>query len=234
MGGGAVCLLSGGLDSTVAFHVARGVREAITFDYGQRAARREIEAAGAIARRASVPHRVIPLPWLSDVTHTALVDRAAPLPRPAPSDLDSPSAAAETARKVWVPNRNGVFVNVAAAIAESIGVDRIVVGFNREEGATFPDNSEAFVAAANAALAFSTVGPPPVRLESPTGALDKVAIVRLGRETNAPLELVWSCYQGGDEPCWTCESCRRLRRALDGAGAFTDWEAGRSRAFARR
>src|SRR6185295_12937838 len=122
----AVVLLSGGLDSTVALKAARdagGGALALTFDYGQRAARREIEASRAIAGRLGVEHRTIEAPWLAEITRTALVDPSADVPLPSPADLDSPRAR-ETARKVWVPNRNGVFVNVAAAFAESRGADR--------------------------------------------------------------------------------------------------------------
>jgi 7-cyano-7-deazaguanine synthase len=215
----AVVLLSGGLDSTVAFKAAldrSGVLLAITFDYGQRAARREVAAAAAIAARFGVEHRAIALPWLGEETSTALVDRKKEVPRPAANDLDS-ERARETAAAVWVPNRNGVMINIAAAFAEARGADRVVVGFNREEGATFPDNTEDYARAATAALAFSTLSK--VRVEAPAAALSKAEIVRLGQSIGAPLDLVWSCYFGDEAPCGCCESCLRLRRALDEAGA---------------
>jgi 7-cyano-7-deazaguanine synthase len=209
----AVALLSGGLDSTVACTLAigtgGGVALALTFDYGQRAARREVEAARAIAAYLGVPHRTIALPFLGEITRTALV--AGAIPHPSAADLDSPRAR-ETAKAVWVPNRNGVLVNIAAAFAESLGAERVVVGFNREEAATFPDNSEGFAAAATAALAFSTLSK--VRLDAPTGAMTKREIVRAGRAAGAPLDLIWSCYEGGERPCGACESCLRQARAL--------------------
>src|SRR5438093_7565425 len=104
-GQAAVVLLSGGLDSTVAFKLAvdrTGVALALTFDYGQRAARREIEAARAIAGRFGVAHRAVEIPFLGEITKTALVARDAEVPRPSPEDLDS-ARAQETALAVWVP-----------------------------------------------------------------------------------------------------------------------------------
>jgi 7-cyano-7-deazaguanine synthase len=202
-----VAILSGGLDSTVSLAAAARRMElvlALTFDYGQRAARREREASALIARRYRIPHRVIALPWLAGLTSTALVDRSAKLPE---HEMSARSAAA-----VWVPNRNGVFIEIAAAHAESLGAGRLVTGFNREEAATFPDNSRAYVGAVSRALAYSTANG--VRVVSHTQDLDKRGIVRLGRRLGAPLDLVWPCYRGGRTWCRRCESCLRSLRAF--------------------
>ncbi len=201
----AVALLSGGLDSTVAFaRVAQECIVAVTFDYKQRAARREIAAARAIAGRYRVPHRV----ECVNLPASALTSRGA-LPSP---DLESARATRASAKAVWVPNRNGVFINIAAAIAESLGADAVVVGFNREEAATFPDNTRAFMTAATRALAYSTANH--VRVVSPTASWDKRRIVREGRRMGAPLDRIWPCYEGGREWCRRCESCKRSLRAL--------------------
>lgn len=216
----SVVLLSAGLDSTVA--LAWAVKEttpvmALTFDYGQRAARREMGAAEAVARRFGVLHRCLSLGFLGELTDTALVDRESEVPEPAEHELDDIGGAArETALKVWVPNRNGLFVNIAACFAEALGAGLIITGFNREEAATFPDNSPKYVEAANLALSYSTLNG--VRVFSPTQRLDKPGIVRMGVELGAPFELIWSCYHGGTSMCGRCESCRRLARALRDTG----------------
>ena len=210
----SIVLLSAGLDSAVNLQRAHQETEialALTFDYGQHAAAREIAAARAMCERLNVRHQVVRLPWLRRVSKSALTRDERGTPAPSRAELDS-SAAEEHTRAVWVPNRNGLFVNIAACFAEALDCDVIVAGFNAEEAATFPDNSPDFVRAANRALRFSTLRRP--RLVSYTQELDKPAIVRLGREIGAPLDLVWSCYRGGEEHCWRCESCMRLRRAL--------------------
>lgn len=216
----AVALLSGGLDSTVAAAaVAResGLALALTFDYGQRAARREEQAAAQVAAALGVPQRVVRLDFLAELTATALVNRARDVPAPAAADLDDRTGAAERSmRSVWVPNRNGVFIAIAASFAEALGAGAVVVGFNREEAATFPDNSVEFLERAGEALRFSTLSK--VRVLSPTSKLEKSAIVRLGYALGAPMRHVWSCYEGAARPCGRCESCLRLARALDGSG----------------
>jgi 7-cyano-7-deazaguanine synthase len=207
-------LLSAGLDSAVNLQRASQkttIALALTFDYGQLAAVREVAGARAMCRRLHVRHRMIRLPWLRGISGAAVTRDERAIPRPRPGDLDT-AVAEQTAHAVWVPNRNGIFVNIAAAFAEALDCDLIVAGFNAEEGATFPDNSPQFVRAANRALRLSTLRRP--RLISYTQELSKAGIVRLGREIGAPLHLVWSCYRGGAEHCWRCESCLRLRRAL--------------------
>jgi len=210
-----VTLLSGGLDSVVATTVAvqqHTVALAITGDYGQRAAQAEIAAAHAVCDALGLEHRVVGLPWLGDITRTALVDTEQNLPKLAASELDAEDKTTASAAAVWVPNRNGVLINVAAAHAESLGCDVVVCGFNAEEGATFPDNTGEFAAAATTALSFSTLSQ--VRVWSPTQDLTKREIVALGRKLGAPLEHVWSCYGPGPKACGECESCLRLARAM--------------------
>ena len=211
-----IVLLSGGLDSTVAFKRSLDTMDVVlclTFDYGQRAAAKEASAAAEMAARYDTAHRFIELPWLRDITATALVSRAEELPRLKEEELDGAGGkSADSARKVWVPNRNGVFINIAASFCDALGAGIIVTGFNREEAATFPDNSPEFIESINSSLAYSTMIK--ARVVSPTASLDKEEIVRLGIEIDAPLELLWSCYEGGPEMCGTCESCMRLKRAL--------------------
>lgn len=211
----AVALVSGGLDSLVATWATAAEHEialALTADYGQRAAAREIRAAAKQAEALLVPHKVVKLPWLGELGGNALTDVTKPLPQIAATKLDDMGAATASAAGVWVPNRNGVLINVAGAFADALGCELIVVGFNAEEGATFPDNTPGFMDATDAALAFSTRVHACVH--SPTAGLTKAEIVTLGEALHAPLELAWSCYEGGEDHCGECESCRRLVRAL--------------------
>jgi len=210
----ATALLSGGLDSTVAvalwLEAGGSVALCLTFDYGQRAAAREIGAAAAFCRRRGLPHRALALPWLGELAGqrgSALVGEGSALPT---GTLQRPGDE-RSAQAVWVPARNAVFVAAAGAFAETVGAGAVVAGFNREEAATFPDNSAAFVAAATAFLALGAQ--PPVGVDSPTLAMDKTAIVAAARRLGIAEGDVWSCYRGGERPCGVCESCLRSRRA---------------------
>lgn len=216
----SIVLLSGGLDSLAAFcwaHQETDLMFGLTINYGQRAAPCEARSSAVICRHYDVKHVVTELPWYAMLKTSPLVDPASPLPEMAPGDLDNPEVTRHSAQAVWVPNRNGVFVNVAASFAESWLANLVVTGFNCEEAETFPDNSEAFVESANNFFGFSTQGR--VRLVSPMSKKTKKEIVLWALENKLDLSPIWSCYRGGDAMCGVCESCLRLRRALKEAGS---------------
>lgn len=208
----AIILLSGGLDSAVS--LAKAVKRikvklALTFDYDQKASSKEILAASLIARYYKVPHQVVKLPWLTDITKTSLVFKEKEIPE---FDFNK-SNSKKTAKEVWVPNRNGVFINIAASFAESLTYKYIVCGFNKEEGETFPDNSEEFLRAANKVLEYSTLNK--VRVLSFVIKLNKKEIVAEGLKLGVPFEYLWSCYEGREKMCGKCESCQRTIRAFE-------------------
>lgn len=211
----SVVLLSGGLDSTVNFLAARsqsGIVLALTFNYGQRAAAREIKVASELCRHFQVRHQVLNLPFFQEFGKSSLTDHQMTVPTGTSVSIDDMKVSQETAKSVWVPNRNGIFLNVAAGFAESLGADWIIPGFNREEAATFPDNSQEFLEAATESLAFSTSNK--VQVKCFTTSLSKTEIVGLGVSLKIDWNWIWPCYFSGDQWCGECESCQRSKRAL--------------------
>lgn len=214
-----LALLSSGMDCIVALTLAKKgiiVPLALTFDYGQKAAEKEIAMARKVCEHFGIEHRTIKLGWLKEITKTALVEENVEIPLPDNDDLDNYQASLEAAKAVWVPNRNGVMINIAAAFAEARGYDVIITGFNKEEAATFPDNSKAFVEIMDICLEYSTGNG--VKVSAPLLDMEKEKIAQVGIEINAPLHLSWSCYLAGEKPCGRCESCKRRQRAFDKAG----------------
>lgn len=211
----AVVLLSSGLDSTVNFFAANkvfGKVQAITFHYGQKAFAKEIEHSRALSRLLGVDHRIIELPWFGEFKGSALTDQLMQIPQSKSVAIDDLSQSQETAKAVWVPNRNGVFLNIAASFAEANGAQFVVPGFNSEEALTFPDNSIDFMTAMDKSLSYSTSTQ--VRVQCFTSDLNKTQIVQLGLRLEVPFEMVWPCYFGDSNPCGQCESCLRFQRAM--------------------
>jgi len=218
----AITLLSSGLDSVAALAIAAeniDIEIAITFDYGQRARTREIEYSQKVCECFEIEHRVVKLDWLSEITSTSLVNTNTDVPSLSFEDIDKTAPAeitAASAKAVWVPNRNGVMLNIAGSFAESRECDYLVVGFNGEEAGTFPDNSLAYVQAMDTAFSYSTQNK--VKVLAPLIELEKTEIVSKALEAKAPLEYSWSCYHGGEMPCRECESCVRRARAFKNLG----------------
>lgn len=213
----AITVLSGGLDSTVASSIFKEDYQihALTFDYGQKSAEMEIKSAKAVCDEINAEHTIIELPWLAALGGSALTSEET-VPEPDDSDLDDIGSSLKTAKSVWVPGRNVVFTAIANSFAEAEGASIIIVGWDLEEAATFPDNSKEFLDAFNNVLDVGSFDK--IKIEAPLIGLDKTGIVNLGNKINAPMELSYSCYKGFEYHCGVCESCMRRKRAFKNAG----------------
>ena len=204
----SIILLSGGLDSLVSLGLAKdeyNIQLALTFDYGQKSLNQELNASKEISKYYNIKHTIIELPFLNEITKTSLV-----------SDSDIPTdnlGTSESAKAVWVPNRNGLFLNIGASFADTYEYTHILFGANKEEGQTFPDNTQEFINGITESFKYSTMVQ--AKVIAPLINYDKNDIVRLALEHSIPLELARSCYSNGGKNCGHCESCKRLKSALE-------------------
>ncbi|ACX73577.1 exsB protein [Methanocaldococcus vulcanius M7] len=221
----AITVLSGGLDSTVATLIAkdRGYEmTAITFNYGQKAVKREINSAKKICEILGIKHIVVDLPFVKQFGKSSLITEKE-IPTLKMNELDSEKAF-DTMRAVWVPARNVIMFSIASGFAESLGAEKIFIGINKEEGITFPDNTIEFVEAFNRVLEYGTLNK--VKIEAPLYDKTKEEIVKLGAELEKKLgvevlKYSYSCYHDNGEDflhCGKCESCMRRKRAFLNAG----------------
>lgn len=192
----AVVLLSGGMDSAVCLALARCEFEciALSFDYGQRHARRELDAAAWQAR--GLRHYVLTLPLLAWGNASSLTDTCQPVP----------AARASVTPSTYVPARNTVFLACALACAEAEAAADIFIGANALDYAGYPDCRPEYIAAFEAMSEHATrMGR--VLVHAPLLRKTKVAIVALGRELGVDFARTYSCYAGGDAPCRQCDAC---------------------------
>jgi 7-cyano-7-deazaguanine synthase len=120
-----------------------------------------------------------------------------------------------------VPGRNTVFLSLAASLADATGAEAVVIGSNAQDYSGYPDCRPEFNAAFEKTARLGTRrGAEGKRLAllAPLQRLDKAGIVRLARRLKVPLELTWSCYQGGARPCGRCDSCKLRARGFAAAG----------------
>jgi 7-cyano-7-deazaguanine synthase len=211
----AICLLSGGLDSTVtlAYALHQGYEvTALTINYGQRH-KRELDAARAVTAHYQVPHILMEFPLTG--FRSALIDESIPVPDRKPEDIgyDIPDT--------YVPARNIVFLSLAAGLAESIEASAVFIGANSIDYSGYPDCRPEFFQSFESMLEVGTkrgVLGHPVRIEHPILKNTKAEIVKMGMKLEAPLHLTWSCYRGGEKACGHCDSCVLRLKGFKEAG----------------
>ncbi|MGL5873178.1 MAG: 7-cyano-7-deazaguanine synthase QueC [Xenococcaceae cyanobacterium] len=211
----AVVLLSGGLDSatTAAIAIADGYEAiALSFRYGQRH-EKELQAASKIAKALKIDQHYVIDVNLSQWGGSALTDNsiAVPLEGIIPNIIPS----------TYVPGRNTVFIAIALSLAEAKEAEAIYLGINAVDYSGYPDCRpeylEAYQKLANLSSKVGVEGKAP-KLVAPLVKDSKLDIVRRALSLEVPIAETWSCYQGKDEPCGLCDSCRIRDRALIEAG----------------
>ena len=139
-----------------------------------------------------------------------------------PSDKISPPSGESVFSDLpstYVPFRNGVFLSIAAALAEKERCDAIFIGVVQEDGSGYPDCGASFIGAFERALELGTSRDFHPRIKTPLVHLSKAQIVSLALEIGVPLELTWSCYEREDAACGLCDSCLLRLKGFAGAGA---------------
>ena len=210
----AICLMSGGLDSTVAAAWTKERYEVygLHVDYGQRAAHLEQKASERVGQNLQITEfKSTQLSWLKELGTSALTDESISIPRGQISTTDQIPI-------TLVPFRNGILLSLATAWAEVVGAEVVVIGAVEEDSSGYPDCREQFLIAFERAVDLGTRPKIDIRIVAPLVHKTKVDIVKLGVKLKVPFELSWSCYGPGPEPCNDCESCLLRRRGFDGAG----------------
>ena len=217
----AVCLLSGGLDSSTCLALARRdgfTCYALSFDYGQRH-RVELEAATRVAQSlGAAQHLIVPVD-LRVFGASALT-----------SDIEVPKGRApdEMSREIpvtYVPARNTIFLSLALAWAEVLGASDIFIGVNALDYSGYPDCRPEFIEAyermANLATKAGVEGLTKLKIHTPLIAMTKSEIIRRGLALGVDYSLTHSCYDPTPEglACGTCDSCLLRQKGFMEAGA---------------
>jgi 7-cyano-7-deazaguanine synthase len=216
----AVCLLSGGLDSSTCLALARRdgfTCYALSFDYGQRH-RHELEAAARIAEAMGAQQHIVAKIGLDAFGGSALT---ADIPVPKSRKIEEMSSGIPV---TYVPARNTIFLSFALAWAEVLESSDIYIGINALDYSGYPDCRPEFIEAyervANLATKAGVEGRTRLKIHTPLLHLTKREIVLLAREAGVPLGLTHSCYDPGPDgrPCGECDACLLRRKGFEEAG----------------
>lgn len=211
----AIVLLSGGLDSSTsaAQAIADGYELiALSLHYGQRHDR-ELISAKRVAEHLGIKEHFVVDVNLAQWGGSALTDQAV--------DVPTDGIQAGVIPITYVPGRNTVFLAIALSLAEAKGAEAIYLGINAVDYSGYPDCRPEYLEAVQHLATLSSKagleGYAP-KLVAPLVMDSKVDIVHRALQLGVPIHLTWSCYQGEDEPCGLCDSCRIRDRALIDAG----------------
>ena len=209
----AVCIMSGGMDSTLSAYImhSRGYEIiAVHFNYDQRTEAKELECFHNICEALQVKEKyVLDLDFFKQLGASALTDRSIEVPT---------DGVEEGVPVTYVPFRNGIFLSMAAAIAEKEGAELISIGVVQEDSSGYPDCRESYIHSMQNAINLGTKDETKIEIDMPLVHLMKSEIVAKAIELKVPLELTWSCYQSEDAACGVCDSCRLRLNGFERAG----------------
>lgn len=217
----ALVLSSGGLDSTTCLGLAvdkYGTNNVITASlyYGQKHDK-ELECARKVAEYYNVRHIEedisIVMKYANDVCTLIKGGKDIEL-----SSYEDQITKAENGRvATYVPFRNGLFLSIAAAYADSLfpGEEvEIFYGAHADDAAgnAYADCSPEFAEAMDQAINIGTYGK--IHINRPLINMNKAEVVKTGLSLKVPYELTWSCYLGGDKQCGKCGTCLDRKNAF--------------------
>lgn len=204
-------LLSGGLDSTTALHWAHRHHEvvcALSFNYGSNHAEQELACARWQAETLGIPYRPIDISVLAQHLSSALLSGAEAIPT---GEYDE-----ENMKQTVVPFRNGIFLAIAAGIAESCGAEGLVIAAHSGDHALYPDCREDFMEAMGQAIQRGTYAN--LQILRPFIHSSKAEIAAAGAELGVDFAHTYSCYCGGAQHCGRCATCQERKAAFAAAG----------------
>jgi 7-cyano-7-deazaguanine synthase len=209
-----VAIVSGGMDSVTLLHtlVKKEHRHpaVISFMYGQKHSK-EIGYAEHHSRLLGCEsHLVLDLGLLKPLlSSSALVGDDVAIPKIQDVRGDPQPA-------TYVPNRNMIFLSLAAAYAESNGVSQVFYGAQRHDMYGYWDTTLEFLERLNVVYALNRKNS--IRIEAPFVDRSKADIVRMGLDMGVDYALTWSCYQGQELACGRCPTCAERMEAFNQVG----------------
>ena len=209
----AVCIISGGMDSALSSYIAKYIDGyeiiAVHFNYGQKTEKKELKCYQEIAKSLNAIKMIdLDLHFIKKIGGSALTDESIEVPK----DGLKPGVPI-----TYVPFRNGIFLSIAAAIAEKEGASAIYIGVVEEDSSGYPDCSESFITSMQEAINKGTKPQTFIELKTPLVHLKKEDIVKEAKKLSVPLEKTWSCYEREDKACGVCDSCRLRLKGFEKA-----------------
>lgn len=202
-------VLSGGMDSvTMLWEYVDTIAAAVTFQYGSNHNLREAACARWNCEKLGVKWYEIDLAFMGKYFESSLLSGADAIPEGHYAD--------DNMRSTVVPFRNGIMLSVAAGLAESLGLKKVMIANHSGDHAIYPDCRPDFISAMGSAITEGTYER--LELVAPYTNLTKGEIALRGKTLGVDYSHTYSCYKGGEHHCGKCGTCVERREALEFAG----------------
>lgn len=205
----SLLVLSGGMDSvTLLYEYRDQIAMAVNFHYGSNHNDRETECARYHCSKLGVELLELNLDFMGEYFHSSLLD--------GPDAVPEGTYADDNMRSTVVPFRNGIMLAVAAGIAESNGLTKLLIASHAGDHAIYPDCRQGFIEAMGRAIEEGTYED--ISLMAPYSSLTKAQIAEIGKRLGVEYDKTYSCYRGQEKHCGRCATCMERREALALAG----------------
>lgn len=209
--GKLLALCSGGLDSSVMLHklsLDGNLSGALFINYAQRHLK-EIEFARANCEKLKITLDIADISAISGLFgKNSLTDPEIAVPRKIYAE--------DNMLQTVVPNRNMIFISIAAARAISLSCDGVAYAAHSGDHSIYPDCREEFAESLGEVLKICHYTP--ISLKRPFVNMSKAEIVKLGAQIGVDFSQTWSCYEGGKIHCGLCATCRERKQAFIESG----------------
>lgn len=199
------CLLlaSGGMDSTVlSYKLAKENKNAVILfiDYGQHYKEKEYQTLLHVLPTEYVGNvRVIKIDDVYRESNSRMIVEA---------NLWKDNVVAED---LYLPYRNILFISLASAYAQSMGIKDVYTAFINSNHAKEIDCSMEFFAKLERLL-FEYGS---IKIKMPFREMTKIEVAKLGINLRAPIEITYSCQVNAETPCGACPNCVDRINALN-------------------
>jgi 7-cyano-7-deazaguanine synthase len=210
----AVCLLSGGMDSSTLAYLAKSEGYdicALHLNYGQRTESKELTCAQKIATLlGSKDFIAVNVGYFSQFGESSLTDKDIAVEKFDPARAHVPNT--------YVPFRNANLLSIATSFAEAKDADAIFIGVQSLDYSGYPDCRPQFIEAFQRVIDLGTKDTTTITLKTPFIRMTKTDILNVGINLGVPYEHTWSCYQKEERACGTCGSCHFRKEAFAAIG----------------
>lgn len=206
----ALIIISGGLDSVVALYQAVNtydVELGVSFNYGSKHNHKEIPFAKYHCVRMGVRHLSVNLDFINDYFNSSLLRSGGVIPDGHYTD--------EVMKQTVVPFRNGIMLSIAAGMAESLDINKLIIGAHSDDHGIYPDCRENFIKAMSSAVSLGTYNN--AEIIAPFLTMKKGEIVSVGSSLGVDFSKTWSCYKGKEKHCGKCGTCTARKEAFKSA-----------------